>query len=148
MGSGGRGGGYLDSVAMDLEYGVRDFGIGLEQIGQGQVSRGVGTLTAPTAQATGAAIGGPAGFALANELFPTNSKKEAYLDELNTSARIEEAGAQAFERNRKQQGINALLDELIRIRTTKPGRNQTLFSQGIVPNSMATGLFTKVSTAR
>ncbi len=128
MSSPGGGGGVLNNLYQNLEYGLRDVGKGVGQIASGNVGGGIGTT-----------LGGAYAAAFNTGTIAKGSGfNEAGQAEANTLNQIDASGQAAFETRRRQEGVNLLLDELIRMRTKTPGRSQTLLTSGITPNSTYT----------
>lgn len=126
------GGNEIDKIGKNLEYAGRDAGKGLEQIGQGNVSAGVRNLASAYTTASNFGVDTP--LTLRGQARTEAAASAAAKDKALTA----EAADMAKETDRRGR-IATRLKEEIRLRQKQPGREQTLLTSTLTPNSQFTG---------
>lgn len=126
------GGNEIDKIGKNLEYAGRDIGTGITQIARGDVSKGAKNLAAGYSTALTYGIDTP--LTIRGQARTEAAASAAAKDRALTA----EAADMAKETDRRGR-IATRLKEEIRLRQKQPGREQTLLTSTLTPNSQFTG---------
>jgi len=132
MGGPSGGAGPLSNYAKKLEYNVRDLSLGASEIGNGNITNGVGNI--------GQGTMGLMSYGAGNWMLPPGGSEQT--DMANNAAAAAQGdiqtGLNMKELDRRSR-IQTGLKEAIKLRTKQPGKQQTLLTSALEPSATSPG---------